>query len=121
MKHDDILTSRQRIDNKIQELEAHREVILDAATKKATTLAEYRKKKAITILKLRNKMIPSFEGIVISYPLAVTLVDSIATGICHQELLNRHEAEGCYKGLITIIDSLKAELNGLQSINKHLE
>jgi len=119
--NDDILTSCRRIESKIQELETHRESILDAATKKATTLSEYRKKKAVTVLKLRNKMIPSFEGIVISYPLAVTLVDSIATGICYKELLYRHDAEGSYKGLVTIIDSIKAELNGLQSINKHLE
>jgi len=121
MDHDDILTSKQRIESKIQELEAHRESIFNAATAKATTLAEYRKKKAITILKLRNKMIPSFENIVISYPLAVTLIPQIAQGICWEECLKRTDADSSYKGLITIMESLKAELNGLQSINKHLE
>jgi len=42
-------------------------------------------------------------------------------GICWEECLKRTDADGCYKGLITIMESLKAELNGLQSINKHLE
>jgi len=119
--HDDILTSKQRIESKIRELEDHRESILNAATEKATALANYRKKKAVTILKLRNKMVPSFEGIVISYPLAVTLIPQITQGICWEECLKRTDADSSYKGLITIMEALKAELNGLQSINKHLE
>jgi len=119
--HDDILSSKQRIEAKIQELETHREAIFNAATEKAKSLAIYRKQKAITILKLKNKMIPSFEGVVISYPLAVTLIESISTGICYAELYKRWDADGSYKGLITIMEALKAELNGLQSINKHLE
>jgi len=121
MNHDDVLTSKQKIENKINELEAHREAVFDAATRKADKLAQYRREKAITILKLKNKMIPSFEGVVISYPMQATLIPQIAQGMCWKECFERTEAESSYKGLITIMESLKAELNGLQSINKHLE
>ena len=119
--HDDILTNKQRIESKIQELEMHREALFNAATKKAQTLSDYRKTKAITILKLRNKQIEKFEGVNILYPLQTTIMDSVASGICFKEVLERYEADALYKGLITVMESLKAELNGLQSINRHLE
>jgi len=119
--HDDVLENKQKIEQKIQELETHRESIFDAATKKATTMSKYRKEKAITILKLRNGVIEEFEGEPIQYPLPVTILREIASGICWEEKMQQVEAEALYKGLITILEAIEAELNGLQSINRRLE
>jgi len=119
--HDDILENKQKIENKIQELEALREGVFPAAIDKAKYMAEYRKEKALTILKLRNGVIKSFEGELIKYPLQTTVMGDIAAGICWKEKMDQDEAEGVYKGLITILDAVKAELNGLQSINRRLE
>jgi hypothetical protein len=119
--HDDILENKQKIENKIQELEGLRESVFPAAEAKSNALGEYRKQKALTILKLRNEVIKSFEGEIIKYPLPITIMRDIAAGICWKEKMDQDEAEGMYKGLITILDATKAELNGLQSINRRME
>ena len=119
--YDDVLENKQKIEQKIQELEGLRESVFPAAEQKAKTMGEYRKKKAVTILKLRNEVIKSFEGELIKYPLQTTVTGDIASGICWREKMEQDEAEGIYKGLITILDAVKAELNGLQSINRRLE
>ena len=119
--YDDVLENAGRIHSKIAEIETHRESIFDAATKKAQSLSDYRKKIAVTILQLKNGAIFDFEGNQIHYPLPATLIPTIAQGICYQEAFDRYESEAAYKGLISILDAIKAELNGLQSINRRLE
>jgi hypothetical protein len=119
--HDDILTNKQRIESKIQELETHRDSIFDASKDKATALSEYDKEIALTILKLKNGNIKNFEGEEIPDPCPITIMKDIAKGICYLKSFKKEEKDGAYKGLVVIIDSIKAELNGLQSINKHLE
>jgi len=119
--HDDVLENKQKIEQKIQELEGLRESIFPAAEEKAKSISEYRKAKAITILKLRNGVIASFGGETILYPLPVTILKDIAAGICWEEKLKESESEALYKGLIATLDAAKAELNGLQSINRRLE
>ncbi len=120
-QHDDILTSAQRIQNKIAELEKKRDDIFDYANDKADAISIYEKNLAVTILKLKNGNIKSFEGVPIPEKLAITLIRDIAKGICYKDVFTKEANEAGYKGLVTICECIRAELNGLQSINKHLE
>lgn len=117
---DDILTTANKIHNKIKELEEQRENLLPASFDKAKSISEYDKAIALTELKLRNGLITEFEGVSISN-LPVTLIRDIAKGICYQENFNREIGESNYKAIVSIMDAIKAEMNGLQSINKHIE
>ena len=106
------------IQKKIESLETLRDLINLKARKKAETLAQYDKDIAITIVKLRNGLEVNFEGEVIKNP-PNALIEKIARGICWESKMYATYAEAEYKGLITQIDGIKAELNGLQSINKY--
>lgn len=121
MKDPDIFEIAKKIHAKIAELENLRESILPASTQKATDNSNYERELALTIVKLKNGAINDFEGIEIPSPCPVTLIKDIAKGICFKESFKKEDSDGAYKGLITIIDSVKAELNGLQSLNKNLE
>lgn len=117
---DDILTNAQKIHNKIAELEEQRERLLPASFDKAKSISDYDKAIAITELKLRNGLITEFEGVQIN-SLPVTLIRDIAKGICYKENFNKEIGESNYKAIISIMDAIKAEMNGFQSINKHIE
>jgi len=121
MNHDDVLTNAQRIHNKIEELEKKREDIYQFAQDKADAISIYEKNLALTILKLKNGNIKYFDGVPIPEKLAITLIRDVAKGICYKDIFTKEANEAGYKGLITICECIRAELNGLQSINKHLE
>lgn len=116
----DILTNAQKIHNKIAELEEERDKLLPASYDKAKAISEYDKQIAITTLKLKNGLITEFEGVKISN-LPATLVRDIAKGICYKECFDKEIGESNYKAIVSIMESIRAELNGLQSINKYLE
>jgi len=48
-------------------------------------------------------------------------MEKIAKGICYQEKLNMELAEAQYKNAIVGMSAIQAELNGFQSIYRHLE
>ena len=52
--------------------------------------------------------------------LPATIIEKTAKGICWQARLDMEKADALYKSLISNIDSVQAELNGFQSINRHL-
>lgn len=116
----EVITIAVKIEKKIAELEAAREMIFDAAQEKANGISNYDRAIAITTLKLKNKQITHFEGVAIE-TLPATLIAAVAKGICFQECFDKEAKDSIYRGLITQIEAIKAELNGLQSINKHLE
>ncbi len=45
----------------------------------------------------------------------------IAKGIVYKESFAKESGDAEYKATVSIVDAIKAELNGLQSINRHLE
>ena len=108
-----ILTAK----NKLTEM---RRFIAERSVRKSKAIAEYDKVLATTIIKLKNGVAIEFEGQTIQDP-GATITEKIAKGICWKERLELEQAEGEYKSLITNIETVKAELNGLQSINKNLE
>lgn len=118
----DLINIANEIHSKIGLLEKMRVEIRERAERKAEAGSEYSKKLALTIIQLKNGKIFEIDGEVISgESLPANLVEKIAKGICWQEQLNADKTEGLYKALISNIDAVQSELNGLQSINKNLE
>lgn len=103
-----------------ESLESMKIKLKERAHRKAKSIADYDKFLAITIIKIRNGKEVTFEGEVIKDP-PVTLIEKLAKGICYSQRLEMETAEAEYKSLITAIETTKAELNGLQSINRHLD
>lgn len=117
---DDPLKVADLIQHKIAELDEERPKLFDTAQSKAQAIAEYDKALAIASLKLRNGTISQLEGEPVRN-LPANLIPIVAKGLCYQECFNKEAEEGCYKAVISNIDAIKAGLNGLQSLNKHLD
>lgn len=116
----DVFTTRDKIELKISEIESERGKIIDAAIQKARAISEYDREIALTMLKIRNGVMTEFEGNKISN-LAANLIPKVAQGVCWNECFNKEAADGVYRGIISNIEALKSQLNGLQSINKNFE
>ena len=110
----------QEIENKIILLDKMKVEIKSRSEKKATTSADYDKKIAITIMGLQSGKEYELDGEKIQNPTA-TITEKLAKGICWKEKLEMDKAEGLYKSLLSNIEATKAQLNGWQSINRHLE
>ncbi len=108
------------IEAKIKLLEAGRKELKTRAETKATTIAEYDKAIALTIIQLKNGMEVKWENEVIKNPLA-SITEKIARGVCYKEKLAMEQAEAFYKNAIVGLSCIQAEMNGLQSINRHLD
>lgn len=116
-KSQDAISTRDKIEFSIQEIENLINDLDDVAQLKANGSANYDKALAVTILKLKNGIIKEFEGQKID-SLPATIITSIAKGIIYKESYDKEAGEALYKGLITKIDARKAILNGHQSISK---
>lgn len=115
-----VLSVAESIREKINELEEERVKLVDMAQEKATAISQYDKVIAITTLKLKNKAIDNFEG-QSTLNLPATLIPQVAKGMCYKERFDQEAMDGIYKATITNIEAIKAELNGFQSINRHLD
>lgn len=111
---------RSNIENRINVLSKMRVEIKSRIEKKAYTLSQYDKKLAITIIQLRHGKELELDGEKIHAPQA-NLIPKIAAGICWEEKLEADKAEADYKSLISNIQCVQAELNGYQSIFRHME
>lgn len=120
MFNDDPIKVAELIQDKIAELDSERPKLFDSAQSKAQAISEYDKSLAIATLKLRNGTITELEGEPIKN-LPANLIPIVAKGLCYQECFTKESEEGCYKAVISNIEAIKAGLNGLQSINKHLD
>jgi len=78
----------------------------------------YRKKKAITLLKLRNGTVGPFEGCSTD-DVPVTLMPDLAKAICGVEKIRRDTAQLAYKDLYKGIEMLLSELSAWQSLYRH--
>lgn len=117
---DDPLKVADLIQDKIAELDNERPKLFDSAQSKAQAIADYDKALAIAALKLRNGTINELEGEPVKN-LPANLIPIVAKGLCYQECFAKEAEEGCYKAVISNIEAIKAGLNGLQSINRHLD
>lgn len=122
----DPLINSKEIRIKIAELRKARYGIFKAAKDKALTISDYDRTLSITIIKLKNRLIQKITdpetGEIIEIPnLPATVIPQIAKGIIWEKSGRKEEAEALYRAILSNIEAIKAELNGLQSINRHLE
>lgn len=115
-----IIKIAEKIESKIDQLEKARKELDSAATEKVESLIAYEKVLAVTLVRLRNGEEYLFEGNKIKDP-PVSIIKEITKGICWQDRLESDAAEVKYKNILAIIEIRKAQLNGYQSIFRHLE
>ena len=115
----EILSTTDRIDYKIGQLEKARGMIRDAAERKAEAIGNYRKAVAKTIMQLRCGQKFELDGVTIEETSASN-VAKVAEGICYKEKIEEDLADSLYKNVIKGMDALKAELNGLQTKLKYI-
>ncbi len=115
----DIIEIAKRMNHRINELNTKRKELEDLSIKKAQSLGNYEKVIALTIMKLRNGFEMELDGEKVKNP-QTTVTEKIAKGICFQEKIDAELAESKYKLTIVSMEAIKAELNGYQSISKHL-
>ena len=99
----------QKIEQKINLLEKARQQLQPRAKKKAETISDYEKILSQTILRLKT------EG-----SLPATLIEKVARGECWKARLDMELADAQYTNAIKGLAAIVAELNGWQSINRHL-
>jgi hypothetical protein len=112
--------TKEEILHKIKELRLARSVIFQSALQKATAISEFAKKVTITEIKLKNGLIDKIDGIEVGNVVA-SAARKMAEGYCYKEMFEMEAAVALYKSNLTNIEAIKAELNGLQSVNKHLD
>ena len=120
MKEQELFRVAQQIENRITALSIGRKELGKRTRVKAQTISDYEKAIAITIIKLKNGTEFELDGNKIENPIA-SITEKIARGICWQEKLDMETAEGLYKTAIVGMQAIQAEMNGYQSIYKHLE
>lgn len=109
-----------QIDIKERLLEEGRAKIMPSAAFKAESIGNLKKKLAIITIRLRNGKPMTLEGETIEN-CPTTIIKTIAEGFCWEEITQMELASAEYKGNLAKMESVRAELNGLQSKNKWLE
>jgi hypothetical protein len=115
----DVINLSDLIVGKIEELETERNKLCELGITKARDASNYDKKIAVVTLKLRNGIAGEFEGLkTIGVP--VSIIDRIAKGMCYDEKLAVELSDAMYKSTLSNMNAIQAELNGYQSISRHL-
>lgn len=105
---------------RIRRLEEVRNEIAEKGEAYSMALADYEKELGLTMLKLENGAITEHEGFSCE-KIGKTNMEKIARSICWNYRLQMETAEKDYKACLVIIDALKAELTGYQSLYKNQE
>jgi hypothetical protein len=104
----------------IAEIGKCRREIEDKGKARASAIKIYDMKLAIALATLRNAETYELQGVKYKSP-PVSIAEKIAKGIVAQEREVMELAESAYKACISNLEALKAQLNGYQSIFRHLE
>ncbi len=115
----ELLEISHKIEEKNLELDDFKKSLVELAKNKVFSASEYEKVVALTLISLRNGKSYEFEGQTIENP-PTTIMEKIVKGICWRESLAKDSADAKYNNIIKKIDIVKAQLNGYQSIYKHL-
>ena len=116
----EVLQIANQMEKKISQLEFARQKLKEYAEERAKTIVAYDKAMAITMAKLQAGKEMAIDDTVIKCTTATNLKD-YSKGLCEKEQAAMLIAEAMYKNCITQIEAIKAELNGLQSIYRHLD
>jgi hypothetical protein len=106
----DIIQVAKDIEGRIDTLTKGRAGLEQRAVDKANSISAYDKALKIEILKLKD-----------GGKLPATLIEKVARGTCHKERLAMELADAMYKIQSIKLTVIQAELNGFQSIYRHLD
>lgn len=106
----EIIEIKDCIESLIKEIGKCRREIEEKGKAKAKAISNYDMRIQISVVTLRE------EG---KFP--VTLIEKIAKGLCCKDREDMEIADSGYKACISNLEALKAQLNGYQSIYRHLE
>jgi len=115
----ELIKIAELIESKIKTLERGRHELEPRAKAKAEAIANYEKALAKKLIQLKNGITFQLDGETIENPPA-TLSEKIARGLCYDEKIKSELAEAQYKNAVIGLQTIQAELNGLQSINRYL-
>jgi hypothetical protein len=107
------------IREKINTLEEFKDSLSPLLEQKVGAEAAYERQIAITIASLLNGKEYQLDGNSVKNP-PNAMLDKLAKGICWEERMEMDRADGDYRNALKIIDITEAQLNGFQSINRHL-
>lgn len=116
----ELIKVKDYIEKLIIEIGHSRREIEDKGRAKAKAISDYDRKMAITLATLRNQDFYTLGDREYKAP-PITIMEKIAKGICSEECYERELAESNYKACISNLEALKAQLNGYQSIYRHLD
>lgn len=114
------VTVAECMNKRIVELRTLREQLEQAGKEKASSMIDYEKQLAVTMIKLRNGTQMSLDNERIVDP-PTTIMEKVAKGICWEAKLKADTAEVRYKSLTIKMSALQAEINCFQSINRYLK
>lgn len=115
----DMLKAARLINGKIKELEELKLELHTLSIDKSMKEGRYEKEIARTIMRLKMGEVFTLDGAEIKDPPASYTIN-IAKGICWKEKHEADMADLSLRNQLKIIDTTIAQLNGYQSINKHL-
>lgn len=116
----ELIAVKDCIEKLISEIGKSRREIEDKGKARAKAIMEYDKALAISIATLRNDKNYLLYGKQYPQP-PTTIIEKLAKGICAQQAYDKEIAESGYKACISNLEALKAQLNGYQSIYRHLD
>lgn len=99
----------QKIEKIISEIGKFRREIETKGRARAKTISAYDMQIRIAIITLKD-----------SGKFPATLIEKIAKGVCAPQIEAREIAESDYRACISNLNALTAQLNGYQSIYRHL-
>ena len=116
----DVVKCAKIIEKIVAEIGEVRKKIKDKGEAKAKTISGYDKSLAITLAELGHNENYELNKKTYKQP-PITLRKTIAKGIVADFLYEKEIADSDYKACISNLEALKAQLNGYQSIYKHLD
>jgi len=116
---EDLIQVSDKIEQAIKNLSRGRLLLQERAEAKSNAIANYDKEMAKVLIQLKNGVEFELDGSKVSNPLAA-VIKEIAKGICWKVKLELDKAEALYKNSIVGLSVIQAELNGWQSIYRHL-
>ena len=115
----EIIDVSQAILEKIDEIEKLKKTHKDIIDRASEAMSSYDRELALTIVRLRNGVaIPIGDEIVKDPP--ALLIERLAKGIVWEKKLESDRLQGYLSGIKSNLMATQAQLNGLQSINRHL-
>lgn len=105
----EIIKIQQQIEHKIKQLDTILKSVPGKIEARAKSMAEYDRELATTITKLKADDTPT------------TIAEKLAKGQCWALKLQMEEADMIYRATIDQLKAIRAQLNGYQSIFRHLE